>query len=427
MLFWQNVIQMGVRPAMSLLLQDRLRFANRLGLLIAGVGIVLCIVYISLGRSNVQTLLVMASFGLAVPFLNGMGVHTLTRILLSLAPAVTVTIFDIALKNNSKPQNLEIVSYITPRFVVLSSMMLPLVLFVYRERWLRNVLVLFIILLVFNLDSVYRLAGVHFSQIRPELMSSARVYGLQTINYAIVTVILLVTTSFILYTNRKNELRNDEILMETQATNLRLQESEAKLKEALELMQESKQEVERNSYVSSGLAHFLKLLRQEKDFDKLAQLILGNLASYLHIQQGALYWVQEKNEDSFLHLRATYALTLEQAKRAMFLPEEGLVGAVFLRKKIMHITDIHENYAYIASGLGEGKAREVILLPLVIDEKPMGVIELATFYPLLPHHIELLTQIAESVATTLHNIEIAKRSELALEELQRFKSKISYL
>jgi hypothetical protein len=335
-------------------------------------------------------------------------------------------VFDIALKS-SKPQNLEIVSYITPRFVVLSSMMLPLVLFVYRERWLRNVLALLIILLAFNLDSVYRFAGVHFTQIRPDLVSSARVYGLQTINYAIVTAILLATTSFILYTNRKNELRNDEILLEAQATNLRLQESETKLKEALELMQESKQEIERNSYVSSGLAHFLKLLRQEKDFEKLSQLILGNLASYLHIQQGALYWIQEKNEDAFLHLKATYALTLEQAKRATFLPEEGLVGAVFLRKKIMHITDMPENHAYISSGLGEGKAREVILLPLVIDEKPMGVIELATFYPLLAHHVELLAQIAESVATTLHNIEMTRRSELALEELQRFKSKISYL
>jgi GAF domain len=426
MLFWRNVIQMGVRPAMSLLLQDRLRFANRLGLIIAGVGIALCIVYLSLGRSNVQILLVMASFGLAVPFLNGMGAHYLTRVLLSLAPALTVTVFDIALKS-SKPQNLEIVSYITPRFVVLSSMMLPLVLFVYREKWLRNALVLFIILLAFNLDSVYRFAGVHFTQIRPDLASSARVYGLQTINYAIVTVILLASTSFILYTNRKNELRNDEILLEARATNLRLQESETKLKEALELMQQSKQEIERNSYVSSGLAHFLKLLRQEKDFEKLAQLVLGNLASYLHIQQGALYWIQEKNEDAFLHLKATYALTLEQAKRATFLPEEGLVGAVFLRKKIMHITDMPENHAYISSGLGEGKAREVILLPLVIDEKPMGVIELATFYPLLAHHIELLAQVAESVATTLHNIEMNKRSELALEELQRFKSKISYL
>jgi hypothetical protein len=411
---------------MSLQLQDRIRFVNQMGIITACTDFVLAGIYLSMGRSNLQALIIMGCFGLAVPFLNMLGLHLFTRITLSVAPALTISIFDISLKI-SKPENLEIISYITPRYAILCTLMLPLTLLMYKEKWLRNILVLAIVLAVFNFDVIFKNAGVHFSQIRPELAVSSRVYHLQWINYSIITIILLSTTYFLLYSGRKNGEYNEQLLQEARANTTRLQQSEAMLKETLALMQESKLELEHKSYVSTGLAHFLKLLRQEKDFVKLSQIILSQLASYMHIQQGALYWLNIQKSEHFLELKATYALTLEQMRAATFLPEEGLVGTVFTRQKMLHITNLPETYTYISTGLGEGKATEMIFLPLVVDEKGLGVIELSSFYHFEGHHIELLTQIAEAVATTLHNLEVSKRSDEMLEELQRFKSKVSYL
>lgn len=406
---------------MPLPTQDRIRFSNRLGIIIAGTGLFLMGVYTYLGRNNMQALIIMSLFGLLVPFLNRLGAGMFVRILLSLAPATTVTFFDISLKKVIKPENLEIISYITPRYVVLGSIMLPLVLFTHKERWLRYSLVLLLLVLVFSFDALFRFMGVHFTQISPNLTSKA--YNLQWINMLIVATTLLSTTSFLIYTNRKNEENNQRILAETLSINLRLQESENKLKETLEVAEKSKAELEQKSYVSTGLAHFLQLLRKEKDFEKLSDVLLSNLASYLGVQQGALYWLRQE----VLELKAGYALPETRIKNNTFLPQEGLIGASFSQKKILHVVDVLEKNTTILSGLGVGKAREIIFVPLIFDDKTVGVMELATFHTFKSYQIELIEQVAEASATSLVNLEVAKRSDEMLNELQKFKSKVNYL
>ncbi len=395
---WRLVTQAGVHERMPLHLQDRLRFANRLGLVVAVTGVFLIGVYLYLGRNSMQALIGMTVFGALVPFFNQIGAHMVVRILLSFAPALTVTIFDISLKMNA-PEKLEIISYITPRYVALGSIMLPLTLFTYQERWIRNTLVGLLLVLVFNFDYLFHLTGVHFTQIRPDLVSNA--YNLQWINMLIVGATLLTSTSFLIYTNRKSEQNNQRILAETLSTNLRLQESENKLKESIEAIQESKRALEHNNYISTGLAHFLQLLRREKDFDKLATSLLSQLAIYLKVQQGAFYWLSGEE----LELKALYALPHQKATQTHFLPTEGLIGACFQQKHILHITDITAHQTQVLSGLGEGKARELIFAPLLADEKAVGVIELATFYHFAPYQIELLAQVAEASAASLANLQ----------------------
>ncbi len=416
---------MGVKQAMSLPLQDRIRFANRMGVIIAVMGFLLAGVYLSMGRKNTEILVIMGLFGLSVPILNWLGAHLLTRILISIAPATTIIVFDISLKI-SKPENLEIISYITPRYVVLCSMMLPLALFVYKERWLRNIIVLLLIALVFNFDTLFYLTGTHFTQIRPELIS--RTYKVQWINMAIVTATLLTTTSFLLYANKKNEDAMQFTLAETQATNLRLKESEAALKESLEAMQKSKLELEKQNWISASLAHFLQILREEKSFDELCQVLLSNIATYTKAQQGAFYWLnQTKATDLFLELRATYALSVGKAQKNVIPIHEGLVGAVFIRQQYLHLKEIPETHTHSFSGLGAGKPQELLIIPLVFHGKSVGIIELATFYTFESHQIALMQQVSEAIATTLNNFELSKRADDTLNELQRFKSKISYL
>lgn len=417
---WQMITRFGVTASMPLHLQDRTRFANSLGLIVAMTGIFLISVYTYLGRSNMQPLIGMTCFGFVVPILNRLRAGLLVRILLSLAPAVTVTFFDIALKNNPNTrENLEIISYITPRYVALSSIMLPLVLFTHRERWVRNILVVLLLLLVFNFDTLFHLAGVHFTKIKPELSSKA--YNLQWINMAIVMATLLTTTSFLMHSNRKSEENNQQILAEALATNLRLQESETRLKESLDAIKESKKELEQKSYVSAGLAHFLQLLRREKDFDKLTHLLLSELANYLNVQQGALYWHSSPKNESILELIALYALPQEKVQQSTFFMAEGVVGACFSQKKVIHITKVADTHTQILSGLGAGKAREVIFVPLLADETAIGVIELATFYQIASYQIDLLEQVAEATAVSLLNIQNAKRSEKMLAEFQQLK------
>ena len=123
-------------------------------------------------------------------------------------------------------------------------------------------------------------------------------------------------------------------------------------------------------------------------------------------------------------MRAGYALPPDRLKNDAFLVQEGLIGTSFSQKKLLHIVGVRENNTNVLSGLGVGKPREMIFVPLIFDNNALGVIELATFYKLEPHQIQLLEQVAEASATSLLNLETAKHSEEMLNELQRFKDKI---
>jgi|GEM_PF-3308919 len=427
MYFWHTIVQMGAHKTLPPALRNRVRFANSMGFIMALAGISLVGIYLWLGRSNMHALVALSLFGLSVPFLNSIGANLLTRIAVSIAPALATTVFDITLKM-TKPENLEIISYITPRYVVLASIMLPLVLFIHKERWLRNVIVLLLLLLVANFDTLFHITGVHFTQIRPDLTITLKSYNMQWVNMSIVGTILLTSTFFLLRTNRKSEQQYLQNLAETQATNTRLQESETKLKDILAISEQNKQALEQQTWVSTGLVHFLQILRQQQNFTQLCQILLSNIATYLQVQQGAMYWVnQEKADNTFLQLQAAYAPSPNKMQKTTFMLEEGLVGNSFTQQKIVHLKRVPQAYLHIMSGLGESAPQELLIMPLMLNGKSKGVIELSTFYTFEPHQIALLNEITEAVTTTLVNIELSNTSNVMLNELQNFKSKVNYL
>jgi GAF domain-containing protein len=181
-----------------------------------------------------------------------------------------------------------------------------------------------------------------------------------------------------------------------------------------------KQEKERK-WVTDGLAAFVEVLRSNNNnVEALAAEIIKTLVKYLGANQGGLFVVGEgENQTPVLELKATYAFDRQKHLVKKVEIGEGLLGQCFLEKETLYLSDIPNNYIRITSGLGGSNPTALLLVPLKINEKVFGVIELASFYQIKSYEIMFVEKLAENVASTLSNSLANSKTQTLLHETQK--------
>ena len=181
-------------------------------------------------------------------------------------------------------------------------------------------------------------------------------------------------------------------------------------------------EDEKRQWSNVGLAKFSDILRQNNDkLDHLAAEIIKNLVQYINANQGGLF-IYNDDEPSNIHFELLSAFAFNRHKyiQKQIMLGEGLVGTCALEKKTIYLTEIPENYIQITSGLGEARPRCLLIVPLLIDEKILGVVEIASFTEIEQYQIDFVEKLAESIASTLTSVRTNIRtSSLLAKTLQQ--------
>lgn len=194
------------------------------------------------------------------------------------------------------------------------------------------------------------------------------------------------------------------------------------LGKALRDMQQKLREADRRErqekYINVGLAELGDILRKhDHSLEELADQVIAYLVKYLEANQGALFILNDLDDDNIrLQLQGCYAYGKKKHLEQEVAPGQGLVGQVYLEKEIMHLTDVPEGYVNITSGLGEATASCLVVVPLMINEKVEGVMEIASFRPLEDYKQALLEKISESIASTISNSRVNQRTRSLLEQ-----------
>lgn len=178
-------------------------------------------------------------------------------------------------------------------------------------------------------------------------------------------------------------------------------------------------EKQRN-WVNEGLAKFIQILRSgNNDKKHLADSILRNLVDYLKANQGALLALNDENpEDLFLEMEACYAYDRKKFIQKRIELGEGPAGQSVLEKSTIYLTDIPDNFVKITSGLGEALPRNLLIVPLKLDEEVFGIIELASFQIFQPYEIEFVERLSESIAAAVAAVKGTERTTTLLRETQ---------
>ncbi len=162
-------------------------------------------------------------------------------------------------------------------------------------------------------------------------------------------------------------------------------------------------EDKKQNWISEGMAQMGDILRAEREeVTELSFLIIQKLVTYMNLEMGALFLTNESDpEKPSLDLLASYAYDRRKYLKVNLEWGSGLPGTCAQEGKRIFMTEVPEDYFVIASGAGESRPNCILLVPLKIDERVTGVIELATIRLLRPFEIEFVESMAESIASSL--------------------------
>lgn len=178
-------------------------------------------------------------------------------------------------------------------------------------------------------------------------------------------------------------------------------------------------EEEKVKWANEGLTLFAEILRQNNNNQaKLGDEIIKNLVWYLKAVQGGLFVLNDKSQSEEFELIAAFAFDRNRRIKKTFAKGEGLVGTCAAEKDVINLIEIPENYIEITSGLGDANPNALLLVPLIIEDEVLGVIELTSFNKFLPHEIELVKKLAQNIASTLHSVNVNTRTNELLEKSQ---------
>ncbi len=177
----------------------------------------------------------------------------------------------------------------------------------------------------------------------------------------------------------------------------------------------------RRNWSTTGLAQIGDILRANNtSTTELYDNIIRFVVKYTASNQGGLFIFNEENEaDQYLELAACYAF-----ERKKFLVKkvgigEGLVGQCYLEGERIYLLDVPEEYISITSGLGGANPSALLLVPMRVNEKIYGVIEVASFKKYEDYEIELIEKLAESIASTIATVRTNESTRILLEKTQQ--------
>jgi hypothetical protein len=179
-------------------------------------------------------------------------------------------------------------------------------------------------------------------------------------------------------------------------------------------------EEQQRNWSTTGLAKIGEILRSTGNSAELYDGIIKFLVKYTTSNQGGLFIVDDSDsQNQFLNLMACYAFERKKFLIKKVEIGEGLIGQCFLEKEKIHLTEIPDDYVRITSGLGGDRPTSVLLVPLKVNDKVFGVVELASFQIYPEHVVAVVEKFAESIASTIANVKTNESTRLLLEQTQQ--------
>lgn len=205
------------------------------------------------------------------------------------------------------------------------------------------------------------------------------------------------------------------------------------MRKSLQIAKDEEKKREKESKIrnraNEAFAMFNELIRKGSDnLSELSYLIISKLVEYIDGNQGGIFILNDNDEENiFLELTASVAYNRKKFIEKKIKIGDGLIGACAFEKKKNYITNIPENYAEIRSGLGTASPKSILIVPLLMENNLIGVIELASLNEIEPFDIEFVEKVSESIAASLYATRInAKTIELQKEYDRLIKEKEKY-
>mgnify|MGYP006273110421 CR=1 FL=1 len=221
--------------------------------------------------------------------------------------------------------------------------------------------------------------------------------------------------------------KDHELLSKNDFLGQSLVDMRESLKEARKLEEEKREKDRKQAWVTQGLAQFGEILREDNDdMQKFSVNITKNICEYMEIPQCAMYIIEEEEKEIYFDLKGVHAYGSQKILEKKVKEGEELVGRAISEKSTIHLTDTPESFATITTGKTNEKVpNNLLIVPMLMNEEPYGVMELMSIEPFEEHQIDFAEKLSESIAATVSSVKTNIRTAQLLKQSEQLKDELS--
>lgn len=175
------------------------------------------------------------------------------------------------------------------------------------------------------------------------------------------------------------------------------------LQHAQEEENKRKEENKRRQWAAEGLAVLGDIIRMGSGrTTEMMDDVLKKLTEYVGAVMGGIFVLNDTNKDD-THLVQAASVAYQKSKfiQRKVYPGDGLVGTCFLEKEKIYLTKLPKNYIDVHTGLGETHPKNLLLIPLIMDARVLGVLEIASMEIFEEYKVEFIERLAQSLAIAI--------------------------
>jgi len=194
-----------------------------------------------------------------------------------------------------------------------------------------------------------------------------------------------------------------------------LDEANQLLAERSQKLEEANAEFEIQNWFNTGQSLLYEAMRESQDISTLADQVLTQLCKYLNFPVGTLFIL----ENQMLTRIGKYAYPADTTLPDHCKLGEGLVGQAALEKRVITLYDVPPDSITISSGLGRTLPSGLLIVPLMLNDQVIAVLEFGLFLDSILKEKRFLERVSESIATVFNTTQDRNRIDQLLSETQR--------
>jgi len=111
---------------------------------------------------------------------------------------------------------------------------------------------------------------------------------------------------------------------------------------------------------------------------KFGEVLLSNIAHKFEIVQGLIYL---KNTSTGIYSFSSGYAFFSETEPVTYKEGETLSGQVAKNKQVMNLFPVPDDYVTILSGTGKGSPNHMLIIPIILNNDTVGIMEIASFKP----------------------------------------------
>ena len=180
--------------------------------------------------------------------------------------------------------------------------------------------------------------------------------------------------------------------------------------------------LERQAWQRSGQTQLAEKSIGHSALARLGRSVIEFAAEYTGGAVGALY---AREEDGSLRRVAGYGVAKEHEQSShVYEANDSLVGQALVAQRPIVLAELPDHYLKVASGLGHGSPRHLVLLPLVHEGVANGVIEIGYLQAPGARELEFLEMVAPNIGRAIEASLARRRLQDALAETQQLNEEL---